>query len=125
MKKLLLALLAVLTFSLVGCQETQQGSKCVTIEVVYAEEELNETMDVCTDAEYMLGLLEENADELGVETTDSDFGVYLSGLKGYNFETLGMNYYWSIFINGEYGMLGISDQPVLDGDVYKFEAASF
>lgn len=125
MKKLLLVLLAVLTLTLAGCQQVQEGSKCVTIEVVYEDEEINDSLEVCTDAEYMLELLEENTDELEVETTDSDFGVYLSGLKGFNFETLGMNFYWSIYINDDYGMLGIADQPVADGDVYKFEATSF
>lgn len=125
MKKLLLVLLAVFTLTLAGCQQTQKGDKCLTIEIVYADENINEEVEVCTDAEFLKDVLLENAEELEVETTDSDFGAYLSGLKGYNFETLGMSYYWAIFVNDEYAMLGISDQPVADGDVFKFEATSF
>lgn len=132
MKKLLLVLMAAITLSLTGCQqETQEGEKCITLEVVYQDEEaeidVNDSLEVCTDAEFLIGVLEENTDELGVEFAgeDSEWGAYLAGLKGYNFETLGMSYYWSIYVNEEYGMLGISDQPVADGDVFKFEAASF
>ena len=27
--------------------------------------------------------------------------------------------YWSIMVNGEYGMYGASEQPVADGDAYQ------
>ena len=125
MKKIVVLLLVMVTIILFGCQQTQQGSKCVTLEVVYEAEGISETIEACTDEEYLLGVLEENAEELGLETTEASFGVYVAGLVDYNFEALGMGYYWSIFVNDEYGMLGVSDQPVVDGDVFKFEAASF
>ncbi|XMB86909.1 DUF4430 domain-containing protein [Mycoplasmatota bacterium WC44] len=123
MKKVLYALL--LSFVLFGCAKTTEGEKCVTIEVVYGDEGIDKSYDYCTDQEYLLGLLDEQSEELEVEKTNYDFGPMVSGLKGFNFESLGLKYYWSIYVNGEYGMLGISDQPVTDGDVYKFEATSF
>ncbi len=129
MKRLFsLLLMVVVVFSLVACQpEEQQGAKCVTFEIVYADEEVNETMEVCTDAEFLYDVLMENQEELKVETAgeESEFGAYLEGLYGYNFTTLEMSYYWSIYINDEYGMLGITTQPVADGDTYKFEATGY
>ena len=125
MKKIVVLLLVMVTIILFGCQPTQQGSKCVTLEVVYEAEGINESIEACTDEEYLLGVLDENAEELGLEKTESSFGVYVSGLKDFNFEALGMSYYWSIFVNDEYGMLGVLDQPVANGDIFKFEATSF
>ncbi len=133
MKKLVFVLLAVLTLALAGCQEKEMivdgscvdGSKLVTIEVVYEDEEINDTYQYCSNEEFLLGVLEANSEELAPETNEASFGVYLSGLKGFNFETLGMSSYWSIYVNGDYGMLGVADQPVADGDVFKFEATSF
>lgn len=125
MKKIIMLLLAFATIALVGCAKTQEGSKCITFELVYADESIDESIEACTDAEYLLEALEENTEEIGLETTEASFGVYVSGIKGYNFETLGMSYYWSIFVNGEYGLLGASAQPVIDGDVFKLEATSF
>lgn len=122
MKKLLLVLVAVLALTLAGCQKTQEGSKCVTIEVVYEAEEIEETLEVCTDAEYMAELLEENEEALEAEISEAGF---LDGLKGYNFNELDIKFYWAIFINDDYGMLGVNEQPVADGDVYKFEATGW
>ena len=131
MKRLLLVLVAVL--ALAGCKKEEiivdgscvDGSNLVTIEIVYEDEEIEETFQFCTEEEFLLGVLDENAEELLPEYTDGAYGKYLSGLYEYNFETLEMSYYWAIIVNGDYGMLGISEQPVTDGDVFKFEAASF
>jgi ABC-type Zn uptake system ZnuABC Zn-binding protein ZnuA len=131
MKKLLLILVAVVTLTLAGCQQAPKGDKCITLEIVYSNEDegidVDDTVEVCTDAEFLIGVLEENAEELEAEFAgeDSEFGAYLAGLKGYNFTTLEMNYYWAILVNDEYGMLGISSQPVEDGDTFKFEATAW
>jgi len=123
MKKLLV--LVLLSFALFGCQATKEGSKCIEITIVYAEENVNDEIEVCTDAEYLAGMLDEVKDEIELEITSSDFGDYVSGLKGFNFETLGISYYWAIYVNGDYGMYGISDQPVEDGDEFEFRAESY
>ncbi|XMB67446.1 DUF4430 domain-containing protein [Mycoplasmatota bacterium zrk1] len=123
MKRVWLALL--LSFALVGCTNGTEGEKCITVEVVYTDEDIDDDIEFCTDSEFLLGALEENKDELVLETKDFDFGTSVTGLKSYNFETLNLKYYWAIYVNGEYGLLGVSDQPVNDGDVFKFEATAW
>lgn len=119
------AVVLSLVFLLVGCTTEQVGSKCVTIEVSYVEEEIELVSDVCTDALTLEELLFEHEEVYEPEITEASFGNYLSGLVGYNFETLGLSYYWGIYVNGEYGLSGISDQEVVDGDTYTFEATGF
>ena len=118
-------LLLILSFALFGCETTTKGEKCVTIEMVYTDESIDELIEVCTDQEFLLGVLEENQDEIGLETNDSSSDVYLNGLKGYNFETLKMNYYWAVYVNSDYAIYGVAKQPIADGDVFKFEATSY
>jgi hypothetical protein len=49
----------------------------------------------------------------------------VSGLRGYNFETLGLSMYWAIYLNGEFAMVGISELLLEEGDVLLFEASSY
>lgn len=105
--------------------KTEVGDKCVTIEIVYSDEEINEIKEVCTNAELVLDLLTEHQEEFQLETETYDFGTMVVGLKGYNFTTLGQSKYWAFTINGEMGTVGADVQPVLDGDVYRFEATSY
>jgi hypothetical protein len=129
MKKLLLVLTALLTLTLIGCKKEiivdgscVDGSNLVTIEVVYEDEAINEVYQYCTNEEYLLGVMDANSEDLELEVSSAGF---VDGLKGFNFADMDVQIYWAIFINEEYGMLGVSDQPVTDGDIVKFEATSW
>ena len=43
MKKVLFTLF--LSFALVGCVQGQSGEKCITVEIVYADEQMKEEID--------------------------------------------------------------------------------
>lgn len=75
---------------------------------------------VNTDAEYLIQVLDElkQGGEFTYEGTDGDYGMYITSVNG-----LEANYdvnqaFWSIYVNGEYGSYGVSDQPVNDGDQF-------
>ena len=94
-----------------------EGTKSISIEVVNKAQETT-TYDITTNAEYLRQALEE-VDGLTFSGTESaEFGMMVDTVNG---ETADWNVdasYWSFYVNGEYGMLGIDQQPVEDGDVF-------
>ena len=74
--------------------------------------------EVSTDAEY---LAEAFADAEGLEvvTEDGEYGVVILAVNGEETVWEVNQAYWSIMVNGEYGMYGASEQPVADGDAYQ------
>ncbi|MBD5460504.1 MAG: DUF4430 domain-containing protein [Lachnospiraceae bacterium] len=94
-----------------------KGAKTITIEVI--DNEQNSTVyTVNTDAEYLRQAMEE-AEGLEFSGTESEYGIMLDTVNGLHadFDTDGA--YWSIMVNGEYGMYGADFQPVADGDAYQ------
>ncbi len=93
---------------------------CITIDVVYEAEGINESYASCTESVIAQDFVQAIEEELEVELVSSSFGDYVAGLAGYNFETLGMNAYWAIYLNDEYAPVGISELEVADGDILLF-----
>lgn len=100
-----------------------EGSKEVTIQIIVENEDINKEHKYKTDLEYVLNLLEENKDELGAILTESDFGVYVSGMAEYEADPT--SEYFHIIVNGTDAVVGIAEIPLNDGDVYIFEVRSF
>lgn len=73
--------------------------------------------ELSTDAKYLSQAMEE-ADGLTFEGTDGMYGLMLEKVNGEQaiYEQDGA--YWSILVDGEYGMYGIDSQPVEDGVRY-------
>ena len=96
--------------------KASEGSKAITIEVVNAAGETT-TYAVKTDAEF---LEQAFADTEGLEITNEEgpYGMTIAAVNGEraDFED---NAYWSIMVNGDYGMYGASEQVVNDGDVFQ------
>ncbi len=93
------------------------GAKNVTLEVI--DNEGTSTMyEANTDAEYLSELFEE-IDGLTVEGTTSEYGLYIETVNGITADYSIDSSYWSIMVNGEYGMYGADSQPVTDGDAYQ------
>ena len=90
------------------------GSKEIVIEVVDNNQETT-TYELKTDAEYLEQAMDE-ADGLTYFGTEGPYGLMIDTVNGLtaDFNTDGA--YWSFYINGEYCMYGISEQPVLHGD---------
>ncbi len=108
-----LAAVCVLAFGLTACGSNK---KKVTIEVTDNTGNTS-TYNVKTDAEYLIYAIED-AKGLTIDGEENEWGYYLTTVNGVE-----ANYdvdasYWSIYVNGEYGMYGIDQQPVNDGDTF-------
>lgn len=99
------------------------GSKEIVIEVVDNNQETT-TYELKTDAEYLEQAMNE-AEGLTFSGTEGAYGLMIDTVNGviadYNVDGA----YWSFYVNGEYCNYGISEQPVLDGDVFiiKYETS--
>lgn len=100
--------------------KTTQGAKAYTVEVVDNNGE-STTYEARTDAEYLRQALEEldDATDFALVGEESDYGLYITSVNGVTADYAADGAYWSIYVNGEYGMNGVDTQPVTDGDAYK------
>jgi hypothetical protein len=98
---------------------------CITIDVVYEAEGINESFDACAESVIAEDFLMAIEADLELEVISSSFGNYVAGLMGYNFETLGMSAYWAIYLNDEYAPVGISELEVDEGDVLLFNTETY
>lgn len=97
--------------------KTTEGAKNITIEVINSQEETT-TYEVNTDAE----VLEEafaDAEGLEIISEEGQYGIMIKAVNGEEAVYEVNQAYWSITVNGEYGMYGASEQPVADGDVFQ------
>jgi hypothetical protein len=96
------------------------GDKAIVIEVV--DESGNSTeYDVDTDAEYLKDAMDDLADEddsFSFSGKDGGYGLMVQVINGKQaiYEEDGA--YWALYVNGEYGQYGVTEQPVTDGDTY-------
>jgi hypothetical protein len=99
----------------------QEGSKSVTVEVVDDKGETR-TYKEKTDAQYLSQLMDEmKADgDFAYEGSTSEYGLYITSINDITPDYEKDGAYWSIYVNGEYGQYGADQQPVADGDTYRF-----
>ena len=96
---------------------TSAGAKHVSIEVIN-NEGTSTKYETNTDAEYLSQVFDEIS-ELTVEGSTSEYGLYIDTVNGVTADYSVDGSYWSIMVNGEYGMYGADSQPVTDGDAYQ------
>lgn len=96
-----------------------QGAKAITVEVVDNNGQTT-TYETRTDAEYLRQALEEldDATDFAIAGEESDYGLYITTVNGITADYNADGAYWSVYVNGEYGMYGVDTQPVTDGDAY-------
>lgn len=115
-----LAALAVLIAVFAGIffllrEKPVTGSKNVVIEVMgKTQEKVNYT--VKTEAEFLRQAMDE-AEGLSYGDTDG----FINTINGETADYSVDGSYWAIYVNGEYGMYGINEQPVMDGDIFLFQ----
>lgn len=117
----LVALVAVIAL-LIGAYamfepKTTEGAKSITIEVIDNEQK-SVVYELNTDAEFLRRAMED-AEGLEFSGTESEYGLTLITVNGVTADLSVDNSYWSIMVNGEYGMFGVDSQPVADGDEYQ------
>ena len=91
------------------------GEKHITISIVY-DDGTRKDHELTTDAEYLLDALRSVAEIDGVESTE--YGYTLYSVDGVTADFTNGNAYWAVYVNGEYGTLNISKQPLEDGGEY-------
>ena len=114
----ILAVVAVFVFAYTQFSpKTQQGAKNITIEVV-SEDGSSKMYELNTDAEY---LEQAFAETEGLEITNEEgpYGMTIMAVNGEEARWEVNQAYWSIMVNGEYGMYGASEQVVNDGDAFQ------
>ena len=99
----------------------QQGEKAYTLEVLDDAGALKSYAGR-TDAEYLSGIMAELAEggDFSYEAEESTYGLFITAINGVtaDFNTDGS--YWAIYVNGNYGDYGADQQPVADGDTFRF-----
>lgn len=100
--------------------KTMKGSKEYTLEVVDDKGEVTK-YEGRTDEEYLRGALEEleEAKDFSMDGEEGEYGLFVTEVNGLTAEFEKDNAYWSIYVNDEYGMLSLEQQPVTDGDEYR------
>jgi hypothetical protein len=114
-----IAILVVLVAALlivwnVAKPSTVEGSKQIALEVVY-EDGTTEDYTINTDAEYLKEAIE---DTVTLDGEVGDYGYTLYTVNGVTADWAD-NVYWAIYVNGEYGMYALDQQPVADGDSFQ------
>lgn len=106
----------ILTYSAFNRKPTA-GSKNITIEVV-SSEKISTVYQVSTDAEYLIGAMEE-AEGLTYNGAEGQYGFTVSEINGEVADFTVDSSYWAFYVNGEYCNYGVSEQPINDGDEFR------
>lgn len=117
----LVALVAVIAVMVIGYNVmkpgTSKGAKYVRI-IVVSEDQSEKVYEVNTDAEYLQQVMDE-ADGLTYNGEDGDYGMMIDTVNDEKASFDESGAYWSFYVNDEYCNYGISEQPAMDGDVFK------
>lgn len=95
------------------------SAKAVVIEV--RDKEGNEkSYSGNTDAEFLKDAMDDlSSAGFAYEASDSEYGLFVTSVNGVTADSAD-SAYWAVYVNGEYGQYGISEQPVADGDTFTF-----
>lgn len=104
--------------------EAVEGAKEVSIHIVIENEDIDEEFTYNTDDEFLVELMEENKEELGVSFEESEFGNMVIGMMNYTADPDEQEFF-HIAVNGEDAMTGVDEIPLEDEDVYKFELSNY
>lgn len=120
---LLLTLVAFVGYRVFLSPQGVEGDKEVTIHIINEKEDVDETFTYNTDYEFLLELLEENQEELGVTFEEYDFGTMITGMM--NYEADADIEYFHTYINEDDAMTGPGEIPLNNQDKYTFELTDY
>ena len=124
MKKVIgLTILVIVAVLLVGCNSESYNEEEKTIGVVVYDNEgvLVYENNLVTDETNLLELLRA-IPELELETESSQFGEFITSIKGI---AQSDNYFWNYYINGEYATVGVGSYSLRDNDRIEFRLLRF
>ncbi|MCI5872932.1 MAG: DUF4430 domain-containing protein [Clostridiales bacterium] len=93
------------------------GGKEITIEVI-DDAQASTVYEVSTDAEYLGDAIRET-EGLTVEGTESEYGLMVDTVNGVVADYNENGAYWAFYVDGEYCMYGMDQQPIEDGQAYQ------
>ncbi len=93
--------------------EPQQGAKTVTVKMVYDDVDTSITLN--TDAEYLRGALEEQ--EL-IAGDESEYGLFVKTVNGRTVDDAKQEW-WCFTKGGETLMTGVDTTPIADGEQFE------
>ena len=95
------------------------GKKHVVLEVKDDKGEMK-TYTADTNAAYLVDLMDElqNSSDFSYDAQNGDYGLFIQTVNGKTADYSIDHSYWAVYVNGQYGSYGISEQPVADGDTY-------
>lgn len=93
--------------------------KSVTLEVVDSKGK-SKDYKIDTEAEYLIGVMDElsKTQDFTYKAEDSEYGAFITEVNGEEAKSED-SAYWAIYVNGEYGQYGASEQPVNNSDAFK------
>ncbi|MBP3869805.1 MAG: DUF4430 domain-containing protein [Faecalicoccus sp.] len=99
--------------------EVSDNLKSVTLEVVDSKGKSTD-YKIDTEAQYLIGVMDELAknQDFTYKAEDSEYGAFITEVNGEEAKSED-SAYWAIYVNGEYGQYGASEQPVNDSDAFK------
>ena len=96
-----------------------EGSKAITIEVIDSKGK-STVYELKTDAKYLIKAMDEAKEQgLSYEGEEGPYGLSISKVNGERADYTLDGAYWGFNVNGEYCNLGVSKQPVEDGDEFE------
>ncbi len=93
------------------------GAKQITIEVI-DDTQASTVYEVSTDAEYLGDAIRETKD-LVVGGTEGEYGLMVDTVNGIVADYNADGAYWAFYVDGEYCMYGMDEQPIEDGQAYQ------
>lgn len=91
----------------------QEGAKTITVQMAY--DDVDTTITINTDAEYLRGALEENHLIAGDE---SQYGLFVKTVNGRTVDDAKQEW-WSFTKGGEILMTGVDTTPIADGEEFE------
>lgn len=106
-------------FVLGGCNKQTEGEGVIEVQIVDFEgnELFHDEIDFDVD-DTLVDLLK-NHKEIKMTGETSEYGFYIVSLCEVSASNENKTY-WSIEVNGEYALVGVSEIPLIDGDEISF-----
>lgn len=112
---LIAAIFAGIYFAL--APKATAGGKEITIEVI-DDAQASTVYEIQTDAEFLGDAIRETED-LVVDGTVGDYGMMVDTVNGVVADYNADGAYWAFYVDGEYCMYGMDEQPIEDGQAYQ------
>ncbi len=93
--------------------DTTVGDKTITVQIVY--DNVDKTVAIQTDAEYLRGALDEKQLVAGDNT---EYGLYIKTVDGRTADDSKQEW-WGVTKGGEMVMSGVDTTPIADGEAYE------